>query len=123
MLLRFFSLIIFLTFFVLYSCDRTIPPEKFESLPKESFWAGGIDNGHWFNVNKFNDSIVNISIYHDYNGELWQTINFKLCKECSDVKINFKDLVNEIINYDGTNINLKSKSSVYRYYCYLEEVP
>lgn len=107
---------------VICSCDRTIPPKKLDSLPKESFWKGGIDRGHWFNVNNYNDSIVNISIFHEHNGALWQTDNYKLCEECSSIKIDFKDLEKEILLFDGTHIVLKSVDSVNHRYCYLKEV-
>lgn len=122
MLLRFLLLILFFTSFILYSCDRTIPPKKFDSIPKEAFWAGGIDAGHWFKVNQFNDSIVNLSIYHDYNGELISTDNYKLCNECNNIKPSFKDLSKQIIAWGGDDICLNFTNTKTSRYCSLKKV-
>lgn len=121
MLLRFFSLILFSTFCVVYSCDRTIPPKKFDSLPKESFWRGGVDGGHWIQINSYNDSIANISVYHDWDGSLMERGDFKICEECNNIKIGFKDLEKEILLFDGMNVVLKKVDST-NHYCYLKEV-
>ena len=120
--MRVVGISLFLIFCVFYSCNRTIPPKKFDSLPKESFWAGGIDDGHWFNINKFNDSIVNLSIYHDYNGELMSTGNYKLCDECNNVRLDFKDLDKKIIYWAGDEIILNFTNSKTSRYCGLKEV-
>jgi hypothetical protein len=87
------------------------------NVPKEAFWAGGVDGGNWYVVKDINPSRTEttLEIYNDQDGGLIMSKSFRLvCSRGHSTSIT--NLKAEISGFDGEKILLRGPGE----FCYLE---
>ena len=119
MILRYF-IFAFLTFAVGCKSFKSNHMNRPKNIPKNSFWAGGVDGGNWFFIKSVNShrNMARIAIYNDQDGQLIIDKSFMLI--CGANKQTFIDeLQKQISGFDGKNIYFIKSDSVN---CWLQPV-
>jgi hypothetical protein len=88
-----------------------------KNVPREAFWAGGVDGGNWYIVKEINRerNRAKIEIYNDQDGSLlFSKLFILVCSSKEHLLIT--DLKKQINGFDGHRLYLKDANG----YCYLE---
>jgi len=114
----------FLPIFLIVACGckslENNDSKRPNKVPKDSFWAGGIDGGNWYHIKSINNhrNIARIAVYNDQDGSLIIDKYFMLI--CDANKYTFiQELKVQISSFDGKNIYFIQSDSVN---CYLQPV-
>jgi hypothetical protein len=101
------------------------PPEKLTNIPEGAVWRGGPDGGFWYFLSSKKDSIYQIEIFSDHDGESFNKImlnnekDFVMCRDCrghADTISNIIDHIN-FFSMDEINLDIKDKNNKF---CYLK---
>lgn len=100
------------------------PPEKLTNIPEGAVWRGGPDGGFWYFLSSKKDSIYQIEIFSDHDGESFNKImlnnekDFVMCRDCRDQADTISNILDHINFYSNNEINLDIMGKNNKF-CYL----
>jgi hypothetical protein len=100
----------FIVFILIFGCGNNLEKKRPFNIPENSIWKGGSDGGCWISIVFFKDSLMKAVIYYE-NGEKWAEGEFEKRGSCD---LSEKELVNEIVGYDGVNLITRNDCSFVR---------
>jgi len=109
--------------FIIASCshkkEEAKSPLRVKGIPEEAFWIGGVDGGNWYLIENIHDhrNSAFIKVYNDNDGSLIISKKFYLICPL-DNKTLIENLKEQIEDFDGERINLKSFDG--KKSCYLQ---